>query len=193
MGRKSALTQEQWAEVEHRHVVVGESLNALAKEFGVNESSLRRRIAGKAKEAGPVREQLHELAARKVKAEREVQAVTSEIAALPVVRQMIVSDLARKLSAISNHVASSAELMASASHRLAALMREQIEKVDDADPMKGDSAAALVAAGMLGKLANEAAHIPLNLLKANQATIDAMNKGEDEEVQAGLEHFYGGA
>ncbi|NIE67465.1 GIY-YIG nuclease family protein [Burkholderia sp. Ax-1719] len=43
MGRKSALTPEQWAQIERRHLVDGESLNSLATEFGVNESSLRRR------------------------------------------------------------------------------------------------------------------------------------------------------
>lgn len=43
MGRKSALTPEQWAEVERRHLVGGESINSLAKVFGVNEATIRKK------------------------------------------------------------------------------------------------------------------------------------------------------
>jgi len=189
MGRKSALTPEQWANVEHRHIVGGESINALAKEFGVNESSLRRKISAKADEQAGTREKLEDLAARKVKAERAIKEVTSEIEALPVVRQMIVSDLARKLSAISTHVASSAEYMAATAHRLSAITNGLMEKIDDVDPMK--SADVLQQASALIRLTNDASHIPLNLLKANQQTIDNMNKIEDDAVPAGLGHFYG--
>lgn len=191
MGRKSALTPEQWAEVEHRHIVKGESLNSLAAEFGVNESSLRKKVGRKRNDQESVREELRDLAARKARADRDMKKVTEEIEALPVVRQMIVSDLALKLTNISTHIASSAEHMASASHRLAAMMRDQIDKIDEVDPLR-KSAPEIAAAAALGRLANDAAHIPLNLLKANQQTIDAMNKPEDEGVPAGLEHFYGG-
>lgn len=188
MGRKSALTPEQWAIVEHRHVVDGVSLNALAKEYGVNESSLRRKIGAKSVEIG-IAPNLREMAARKAKAEIAVAQVTKEIDALPVAKQMIVSDLARKLSAISTHVASSAEYMAATSHRLAAISNALMDQVDDADPMA--STAILTQAAGLIRLSNDAAHIPLNLLKANQATIDNMNKREDDAVPAGLGHFYG--
>lgn len=188
MGRKSALTPEQWAIVEHRHIVNGESLNALAKEFGVNESSIRRKIGAKVIEKGQ-HEDLRDLAAKKVKAEKAIKEVTTAIQALPVARQMIVSDLARKLSAISTHVASSAEYMAATSHRLAAISNGLMDKVDDAEPMK--SVEILKQASSLIHLANDAAHIPLNLLKANQSTLDAMNKPEDDDIPAGLEHFYG--
>lgn len=189
MGRKSALTPEQWAIVEHRHIVEGESLNALAKEFGVNESSLRRKVGAKANADESVRDDLRDLAARKVRAEKDMRTVSAEIEALPVVRQMIVSDLARKLSAISTHVASSAEYMAATAHRLSAITNGLMEKIDDVDPMK--TADVLQQASALIRLTNDASHIPLSLLKANQQTIDNMNKIEDDAVPAGLGHFYG--
>lgn len=44
MGRKSVLTNEQWAEIERQHLVEGESINSLAKEFGANEGTIREKI-----------------------------------------------------------------------------------------------------------------------------------------------------
>lgn len=189
MGRKSALTPEQWAEVERRHIVNGESLNSLAKQLGLNESSLRKKIGRKLNEQESVRDELRDLAARKARADRDMKSVTKEIQALPVVRQMIVTDLARKLSAISEHLSSAGEHAASASHRLMAMARDQIDKIDEVDPKKSREAIEAVVA--LTRMANDAAHIPLNLLKANQETVNAMNKPQEESVPAGLAHFYG--
>jgi transposase-like protein len=177
MGRKSALTLEQWAAVQHRYIVGGESLNSLAKELGLNESSLRRKLGSKAVSSGET-EDLRELAGRKAKVDIEAKQISREIEALPIAKQMIVSDLARKLAAISNHVASSAEYMAATSHRLSGIANSLMDKVDDADPMK--SSDVLQKAAALIRLSNDAAHIPLNLLKANQSTIDAMNEGAQE-------------
>lgn len=177
MGRKSALTPEQWAAVQHRHIVDGESLRSLAKELGINESSLRRKIGSKVVEAGET-EDLRELAARKARVDGEAKRVSAEIEALPVAKQMIVSDLARKLGSISNHVASSAEYMAATSHRISGIVSGLMDKIDDAEPMK--SVEVLKQISSLIGLSNEASHIPLNLLKANQSTIDAMNENGDE-------------
>lgn len=177
MGRKSALTPEQWATVQHRHIVDGESLRNLAKEYGVNESSLRRKIGPKVVDAGET-EDLRDLAGRKARSDIEAKKISQELEALPIAKQMIVSDLARKLAAISNHVASSAEYMAATSHRLSGIANSLMDKVDDADPMK--SSDVLQKAAALIRLSNDAAHIPLNLLKANQSTIDAMNEGAQE-------------
>jgi len=170
MGRKSALTPEQWAIVEHRHILGGESLNALAKEFGVNESSLRRKMAGKAREAGPVRDQLHDIAARKVQADKASRDVDSEIASLPVVRQMIVSDIVSDLVAISNHMASAGKYKAAAVHRLSALASASLEKVDGDDPV--GTAEHLKNFALFDKLSNDAAHIPLTMMKVGQEQIE---------------------
>src|SRR5437868_2517362 len=98
MGRKSSLTSEQWAEVERRHLVDGVSINALAAEFKVNESSIRRRLKPSKADAPGGKSPLHVLAEEKVRAEAEAKRVTAQIASLPQAQQLIVSDLARKLS-----------------------------------------------------------------------------------------------
>lgn len=138
---------------------------------------MRRKIGAKVVEAGDT-EDLRELAARKARVDGESRRVSAEIDSLPIAKQMIVSDLARKLGAISMHVASSAEYMAATSHRLSGIVSGMMDKIDDADPMK--SMETLKQVSSLIGLSNEASHIPLNLLKANQSTIDAMNEGAQE-------------
>lgn len=51
MGRRSKLTNEQWAEVETR-AAAGDSLRQLAREFDLSDSTLREHLT---KAEGPVR------------------------------------------------------------------------------------------------------------------------------------------
>jgi DNA primase catalytic subunit len=176
MGRKSSLTAEQWLEIERRHVVDGESINALATEFGVNESSVRRKIKpNKAESPKPVNS-LAVIAKEKVRADAESKRIAEQIAGLPYAKQQIVSDLARKLTNISDHVASAAENSAASAHRLAMMANQQLEKVDEVNPMK--SVEHLQAVALLQKMSNAAAETPLNLLRANKETIEDLNKAE---------------
>ncbi|WDZ97968.1 Hin recombinase [Herbaspirillum sp. WKF16] len=174
MGRKSALTPDQWLEVERRHLVEGESLNSLAAAYGVNESSLRRRLKPRAEGKSSSPEQLKQLATNKARVDAEQDAIRQQIAALPYAKQEIVADLARKLRNTSEHLASAAELGAATAHRLSRLANQQLEKVDDIDPLI--SLRALQGVGTLTRLANVASEIGLNLLRANK---DAMQP-EDE-------------
>lgn len=173
MGRKSSLTAEQWIEIERRHVVEGESINALAAEFGVNESSIRRKIKPNKAESPNRENPLKSLAVEKVKADAETKRIAEQIAELPYAKQAIVEDLARKLANTSNHLACAAELSAASAHRLSRMANQQLERVDDVDPMK--SIAELQAVTVLQKMANTSSEIGLNLLKANK---DAMKAEE---------------
>jgi transposase-like protein len=177
MGRKSSLTPEQWAEVERKHLVDGAPINALAAEYGVNESSIRRRLKPKKAGAAGGKSPLHSLAEEKVRAEAEAKRVTAQIAQLPQTQQLIVSDLARKLSNISEHIGSAAEISAASAHRLSMLANQQLDKVDDVNPLS--TAAELKTFEVLQSMANGASQIPMNLLKANKDTIEDMNKSRD--------------
>jgi len=44
MGRRSKLTEDEWAEVLHRHLY-GESMRSLGKEFDIAEGAIRKRIS----------------------------------------------------------------------------------------------------------------------------------------------------
>lgn len=178
MGRKSSLTTEQWLEVERRHLVDGESINALAIEFGVNESSIRRKIKPNKAESPNGDNPLKTLAKEKVRVEAESRQIAESISALPFAKQQIVTDLARKLTTISEHLGSAAEISAASAHRLSILSNQQLEKVDDVNPL--GSAAHLQAAAALQKMANSAMEGGLNLLRANKDVVDRMNKPDGD-------------
>ncbi len=166
MGRKSSLTSEQWIEIERRHVVEGESINALATEFGINESSIRRKIKPNKAEAPNRQNALQALAIDKVRADAESKRIAEQIADLPYAKQQIVSDLARKLNSISDHLGSAAEISAASAHRLSLLANQQLDKVDEVEPLK--SAVELQTVALLQKMANTSSEIGLNLLRANK-------------------------
>jgi hypothetical protein len=190
MGRKSALTPDQWVEIERRHLIDGESVNSLAKAFKVDESTIRKKINPNKPEFGKTGKKskpLQALAFEKIEAEKQLKKVTAEISELPISRQEIVNDLSRKLANVSEHLASGSEYSAATFHRLSALAHSQVQKIDDADPLASGDALRGIAA--LQSLANEAAKTPLNLLNANKEQMKLVN--EPQQAPSSLNHFYG--
>jgi transposase-like protein len=179
MGRKSSLTAEQWIEIERRHLVDGVSINALAVEFGVNESSVRRRIKPGKATSPSGKNPLHTLAEEKVRVDAQSKRVSEQIAQLPYANQVLVSDLARKLTNISEHLGSAAELSAASAHRLSRMANQQMEKVDDVNPMS--TASFLQSHAVLQKMANCAMEGPLKLLGANKDMIEDLNRRESDQ------------
>lgn len=167
MGRKSKLTDEQWAEVERR-IIEGASVRALAREFGISEASIRERIAKHGKTAT-----VQEVARKIVDAE-------VSLAALPLSAQISAQNLAARLRAISNSLAQAAELGAATAHRLTHLANAEVQKVDDANPL--ESLGNLKGVAVLTKMANESAAIGLNLLAANKDRVKQLT--DDEPGQA---------
>lgn len=183
MGRKSALTPEQWAEIERRHLIDRESVNSLAKMFGVDESTIRKKINPNRSERGKTAKPLQVLALEKVNADKRVKDISEQIAALPVARQEIVGELARKLSSVSNHLASAAEFGAATAHRLAGIAHCKVAEIDDAAPLNRESLEALRGIAVLTKMANESSEIGVNLLRANKEAIEQMNKPGTDSAQ----------
>ncbi|MEZ7524018.1 Hin recombinase [Burkholderia vietnamiensis] len=176
MGRKSSLTPEQWVEIERRHLVGGESINSLAAEFGVNESSIRRRIKPNKAELPNGEKPLRVLAEQKVAAEAAQRRIADQIAELPISRQRIVNDLASMLTDISEHLAAAAKFGAATAHRLSGIAHAQAAQIDDADPLCEESVVALKGISALTKMANDASEIGVNLLRANKEAVDDINK-----------------
>lgn len=175
MGRKSSLTPEQWTEIERRHLVDGESINSLAAEFGVNESSIRRKIKPNKAELPNGEKPLQVLAQEKAASDEAARKIAEEIAQLPISRQTVVRDLAAKLTNISGHLASAAEYGAATAHRLAGIAHAQAQGIDDAQPLNDQSIGSLRGIAALTKLANEASEIGVNLLRANKEEIERIN------------------
>jgi predicted DNA-binding protein YlxM (UPF0122 family) len=190
MGRKSSLTADQWVEIERRHVVGGESMRTLAEEFGINESSLRRKIKPQNAAVKSRENPLIVIAKEKVRIDSESRHIAAQIAELPYAKQSIVSDLARKLTNTSEHLGSAAELGAASSHRLLFLANQQLDKLDDVDPTGPESMEFLKGIAALTRTANESSTISLNLLAANKDVIKKINAPEDRPMKT-LNEFYG--
>lgn len=149
MARPSKLTESQVQEIEFR-MANGESASSLAREFGVSEGAIRKRVSTNVKKIKEVANQ--------------IVAAETALNSLPVSTRVSTRSLADKLLAISGHLASAAEYGASTAHRLSAIANSQLDKMDDANPM-GDIELIKGISG-LTKMANDASEIPLNLLKA---------------------------
>jgi transposase-like protein len=182
MGRKSALTPEQWAQIERRHLVGGESVNSLAKEFGINESAIRRKINPNKSEQAKSAKPLRELAREKADADTASRRIAEQIAELPMSRQTIVNDLAQKLVNISGHLASAAEYGAATAHRLIGIAHGEVAKIDDTDPLSKQSLTTLAGISALTKMANESSEIARDLLRANKEQIERLNNPEKGKI-----------
>lgn len=171
MGRPSKLTANQWEELGKR-LVAGEKAADLSREYKVSKTAISARFSKRIETVKTVANQL----------------VGAEIAlrALPVSEQVQALNLADELRAISMHSASAAKYGMATAHRLSALAHSEVAKVDDADPLASMEALRGVAA--LTKIANDSAHIGLNLLAANK---DAAKQAQAANVPTGLGHFYG--
>lgn len=160
MARPSKLSPEQWLEIERR-LAAGESSAALAREFGVHQSQVTRRVS-------QVSQVVRNVA-------RQVAEAQTALAALPVPQQYAAVSLADKLRNISDNLAAAAQYGAQTAHRLSALANSEVAKVDDADPLV--SVENLKGVAALTKLANDSASIALNLLSANKEQIQKLNDG----------------
>lgn len=161
MGRPSKLSPDQWREVERR-VAAGEVIRALAREFGVSEAAIRQRgISARTSQVRSVAEQL--------------AAAQTELAKLPVPQQHLAIQLADELREISQHLAAAARYGSATAHRLAAVANAQVQQLDDVEPMTEASFVALKGVAALTRMANDAAQVGLNLLKANEDAIKEHN------------------
>lgn len=90
MGRPSKLTEDQWAKIKVR-LLNGESRRAIAKEFGISESSIREKVSAQVTEIKNVAHQI-------VATEKALQA-------LPISAQLTAQNHASRLRSISDHLA----------------------------------------------------------------------------------------
>lgn len=164
MARPFKLTEKQWAEVERRYLA-GEGIRPLAREFGVSEGAIRKRVNTQTK---PMRAIANQLA----KAEMAFEE-------LPVSTQVKVRSLADRLKGISEHAASAAEYGMMTAHRLSQMAHAEIEKIGST---AGDGGGSTVKSVMvLTAAANEASKIGLNLLTANKGAVMPSDQQEKDD------------
>lgn len=170
MGRKSKLTDAQWEKVGKR-LLGGEKVRQLAKEYGVAESTMRERfsdINGKIKAVA-----------------NQIVATDGALRELPISAQIAAISLADDLKAISHHLAGAAKYGSATAHRLSALAHDQVQKIDDGDPLSGESIEAMKGVALMTKLANDSSQIGVNLLAANKDTVKRLNEPDETEAPKG--------
>lgn len=151
MGRRSKLTEKQWMEISQR-ALNGEPMRALAREFGIAESSLREKISAQ-------NAQIKALANQKVTLE-------SKIKALPVTAQVQVFNLADELAAIQTNIVGAGRYGSVIAKHSLKIAAKQMATVDPDDPM--ESADTLQAISGLTRIANDASTIGMTLTRYNQ-------------------------
>lgn len=173
MGRKSKLTDEQWAQIKLR-LLEGESGRALAEEYGVSETAIRKKVSSQVSEIKTVANQL--------------ASAQTALSKLPISSQISAQTLAQRLLSISNHLASAADYGAATAHRLAGIAHMKAAEIDDTAPLTEEGVQTLKGIAALSRMANEASEIGVNLLKANKdKPIDA-----EEKPTMTIDDFYGG-
>lgn len=166
MGRKSALTDKQWAQIEKR-LIEGEACRRLADEFKISEAAIRKRFGSQIKQIKDVANQL----------------VTAEAAlrALPIGAQISARTLADELKEMSSHLAGAGRFGAATAHRLSGIAHAKVLEIDDAAPLGQESIESLKGVAVLTKLANDSSQIAINLLAANKEKIKELNSGAATE------------
>lgn len=157
-GRPPALSPQQQKEVSAR-LAVGESVRALAKEYGVGIATIGRLS-------------VHTAQIRNV-AEILVHAQT-ELAALPIAHQHQAVTLAERLREASQNLAAAACHGAATAHRLSAIANAEAQKVDDAAPFADVDVLRNIHG--LTKMANDASIIAMGLLSSNKDAAAAATK-----------------
>lgn len=161
---KKKITEAQWDEILNRQLS-GESMRSIAKDYGITEGAIRKKIGTHSKQIKSVANQI-------VKVERTFEA-------LPFGTQIKVRTLADKLKAISNHMAGAAEYGAATAHRLSQIANAQVEKIDAVNPEQSMTELRTIAS--MQDTANKAAMIASGLIKEYGS--DPVRDIEEEPVR----------
>lgn len=145
MGRKSKLTSEQWAEVERR-LVAGEARRALAREYGVSETSIRDHF-------GKQHDTVEAVADALVEAEVKTEQAKARLEALPPLARISAQNLAAARKRIAENFAAGmvdgSEIFARSQAAASKIVRDAVkDPAANLDKLR-------VASGLV-KLANDA-------------------------------------
>lgn len=176
------MTPEQWLEVEHRHVVDGVAVLTLAKEYGVNESAIRRKIRPNMADRARGVTTLRALAGEKLVALNAVSVVDSKIAELPETRQVVVNDLVERMKSVAVHLTCAAEVSAETSHKLTLLARAQAGRIDIDKPMNDKTRDLVSGISAITRTANEAGAIGMGLIAAHRVGLPGGSGGASDSV-----------
>jgi hypothetical protein len=149
MGRPSKLTPAQWQEVERRHLVDGESIRSLAREFGVAHNAIFVRIGPKTKSKKAIANQV---------AQAEIA-----LASLPPIEQISVRQLADEIKSLALSSTQFAHTNMRTAKHLANVAAASAKKIKPGDIVDGSTPALRSVAAAMA-VANEASKAGLSVL-----------------------------
>ena len=151
MARPSKLTEKQWAEIERR-ALAGESVRALAREFGISPVTIRDHgVSAHVAEIKNVAQQIVN--------------VENTLSSMSVSAQVSARSLALELREISTNLAGAARHGSKTAYRLSEIAALQVDKINSDDPM--ESQEHLQAISALTRMSNDSASQSVGLLSAN--------------------------
>jgi len=176
MARPSKLSEKQLNEATER-IALGESIRAIAKEYGVSEGALRARVSTQANTVKNVAQLM---------LDAEI-----EFKQLPVSTRVITHNVLDKLRSITEDITSSAAKGASISNRLAAIAEKHLSFAETASYDENIDMVIenVKTVNAIMRTANESSALAVDLLKANKEAVDSMSKPQ-EEKQKTLQDFY---
>jgi len=166
MGRKSKLSESQWADIDKR-LLEGESPSSIAKDYPVTPTAIRQR---KTSRTDPI-----------VSVANQIVSVEKALSELPITSQKLAQTFAMKLQALSDHMLSAATYGAATAHRLHGIAHAKVQEIDDAKPLDGESMDALKNVAVITKVANDAGAMGAAILAANKEVIKEANAGKEED------------
>lgn len=152
MPRLTDLTEKQWAKIKTR-MMANEPVRALAREFGISEGAIRKRFGARAKKIKTLANQL-------VTAEKEIEKED-------VGTQAEVRSYADRLRRIMDNMSDGAEHGAATYAKAARMAKAALDRVDEDNPM--DYVEHIQAASALTRVANDAATVPLVVIKHHES------------------------
>ena len=145
MPGRPKLTPKQWDEVVKR-CLAGESADSLGREFGVSGTAVRKRLGAK---PDVIVQAAHE--------------TVKVLATLPPRTQAIVFDFAQRMQNVARELTTAAEYGANTAARLKMIANQQVEKIDEVDPMATKDVLSTIHA--LTITANESAKTSVELMR----------------------------
>lgn len=153
MGRNSKLTDAQWEKIGKR-LLAGESLSALAREFGVSKASLSTRFSKRIQTVKDVANQ--------------IVATEKALSNLNVSEQMAARSRADTLKAIEENVLSSSRSGSALAAHIMDVAYNSVKKIDKSAPLDEESKAIISDAWSIARTANSANEGAFNLMKVNK-------------------------
>lgn len=166
MARKSKLSEAQWAEVDRR-LLEGESPTSIAKDYKVTPTAIRQRKLSRTDAI--------------VSVANQIVSTEKALSALPITSQKLAQTFAMKLQSLSDHMLGAATYGAATAHRLHGIAHEQVQKIDDAKPLAGESMETLKNVAVITKVANDAGAMGAAILAANKEVIKEANSGKEDD------------